>query len=253
MHSIPFLDEHYPVRTICADNTDLQRYNCLRTRSDVRAALDDYLNMPLKRVVTAHQARSGNVLAIFGMRAGGAGVLLGGTHAVPGNKYDAIVTSVPGVLMHVWAADCLPLFLYDPTEHVAAIAHGGWQSLCNGIVANTMAVMTSCFDVRPEHVVAAFGPTICQRCCEVDEGLVDAFSERFSADELADIFGMGQRGKRLLSLRKAVMYELLRTGIRQERCYDTGICTYESEAYSSYRRDGLVGLDRQMIFGIVLL
>ncbi|MDO4796483.1 MAG: laccase domain-containing protein [Coriobacteriales bacterium] len=252
MDSIPFLDERYPVRTICADDTDLQRYDCLHTRSAIRAALDDYLHMPLKRVVPALQARTGNVLAINGENDQEVKVFAEATHEAPADKYDAVVTSVPGILVYVWAADCLPLFLYEPTTHVAAIAHCGWQCICNAIVPNTLAVMSTRFGVNPAHVVAAFGPAICQRCCEVDERLVESFSERFSADELSNIFRPGQHGKRFLSLSKAVTYDLVHAGIGPDQCFDTGICTYESPIHSSYRRDGLVGLDRQLIFGIVL-
>lgn len=252
MNSIPFLDERYPVRTVCADDTDLRLYDRLQTRGAIRAALDDYLHMPLKRVVPALQAGSGNVLAIAGEGDEEAAVSVGASHVAPADKYDAVVTSVPGILVYVWAADCLPLFLYDPTEHVAAIAHCGWQCISNGIVPNTIAVMAGRFGVNPEHVVAAFGPAICQSCYEVDDKVIQPFSERFSSDELSDVLLPGQRGKRFLSLRKAAAYDLLRAGVGPQRCHDTGICTYESSVHSSYRRDGLAALDRQMIFGIVL-
>jgi hypothetical protein len=240
------------VRTICADVTDLQRFDCLRTRSAVLAALDDYLHMPLKRVVPALQVRTGNVLAVLGEDNEVVEVAAGIGRELPADKYDAVVTSVPGILIYMWAADCLPLFLYDPTRHVAAIAHCGWQCICNGIVSNSMAVMTERFGVNPEHVVAVFGPAICQNCCEVDNKVVEAFSARFSPSELGGIFALGQSGKWHMSLRKAAMCDLLRAGVGQQRCHDTGICTYESKIHSSYRRDGLVGFDRQLIFGIVL-
>ena len=101
-------------------------------------------------------------------------------------------------------------------------------------------------------VIAAFGPGICGNCYEVGDELTVAFSQRFSPDEVSGLFAPKANGKFLLDLRKAVSLELCRMGVELENIHDVGICSYESEAYSSYRRNGPSEFGRQTLSGIVL-
>ena len=144
------------------------------------------------------------------------------------------------------------MFLYDPEENVVGIAHCGWRSICSGIVSNAVDAMAALFGTSPENTVAAFGPAICGKCYEVGDELIEAFSNRFPADEQDGLFAPKGNGKHLLDLRKAVSSELVRRGLQPEKIRDVGICSYESEDYSSYRRNGPSEIGRQTLSGIVL-
>ena len=251
MNSIPFLDDRYPVRTVYTDSDDWRRHAGWRHRDARNTALRDYLRMPLEQVVYAPEMHSGNVCAVSGdgcfiEEAGDADVL------ESSGGCDALVTAAPKVLLCIWTADCLPLFLYDPEKNVAAMAHCGWRSICSGIVPNTLDVMAARFGTDPENAIAAFGPAICGNCYEVGEELIEAFSNRFPADERSGLFAPKGDGKYLLDLRKAVLVELARKGVQADKVHDVGICCYESEAYSSYRRNGPSEIGRQTLSGIML-
>ena len=242
MHSLPSFDGRYPVRTLYTDNEDWRRCEGWQDADRRKTALQDYLRTPLKQVIYAREIHSGSVFAVSGEN----------NDPEPADGYDALVTADPGVLLCVWTADCLPLFLYDKDRHVAAVAHCGWRGICSRIVSNTVGVMTGRFGSSPEHIIAAFGPGICGACYEVSGDLIEAFSKRFSPAEIAELFCPKRNGKYLLDLRKAITFELLRVGIQQESIQDAEICSYESAGYASYRRDGQSVPSRQTLSGIVL-
>lgn len=252
MNSIPFLDDRYPVRTVYTANADWQSHAKWQYRDARNAVLHDYLRTPLKRILYASEKHSGNVLVVSGEN-GNCLEVVGKANVLDlSSGYDALATAIPGILLCIWTADCPPLFLYDPGKNVAAIAHCGWRSICNGIVSNTLDVMVERFGANPESVVVAFGPGICGKCYEVGNELVEAFSRRFSAEELAVLFVPKGNGKHRLDLKAAIGLELSRRGVESGKVHDVGICSYESEAYPSYRRDGPSELGRMTLSGIVL-
>lgn len=252
MNSIPFLDDRYPVRTVYTDSADWQRHAGWQQLGTRNAALQDYLRTPLKRVAYAPVAHLGNVLAVSDGSGGySEGIGETGPSGLAG-ECDALATATPEVMLCIWTADCLPLFLYDPEQHTAALAHCGWRNICNRIVPNTVEVMAGHFGTNPQNVIAAFGPGICGNCYEVGDELTVAFSQRFSPDEVSGLFAPKANGKFLLDLRKAVSLELCRMGVELENIHDVGICSYESEAHSSYRRNGPSEFGRQTLSGIVL-
>ena len=251
MKSIPFFDDRYPIKTVYSDSADWQRHDGWQHRDARNVVLRDYLNIPLKRIAYASEAHSGNVLAVSD-EGDFAGETKGADAAGSTGEFDALVTATPGVLLCIWTADCLPLFLYDPERRIAAIAHCGWRSICNGIVTNTVDMMARRFDTNPQNIIAAFGPGICGNCYEVGDELVAAFSKRFSPDGARGFFTPKAKGKHLLDLRKVVSLELFCMGIQKENVHDLSICSYESEDYPSFRRNGPSDFGMQTLSGIVL-
>lgn len=253
MHSLACFDGCYPVRTLYTDNEDWQLCEGWQDAGRRKAVLQNYLRVPLKQVIYAHETHSGSVYALSS-KTGGCLAASKETRTIGHpSGYDALVTDTSGFLLCIWTADCLPLFLYDTERNVAALAHCGWKGILNGIVPNTVDVMSGRFGSVPEHIIAGFGPGICGNCYVVSEDLHKAFSSRFSPDEVRQLFRPQPNEKYLLDLRKAIELDLCRIGIRPEEIRDAGICSYESESYASYRRNGPTEPTRQTLSGIVLL
>ncbi len=253
MQSIPSFDENHPVKTFFTRSEDWQRNKDWLEPGRQSALLRDCLCVPLKQIRYARETHSGSVLAIPDENGGSIEIPEEAEILGPSGGFDSMVTSVPGVALCIWTADCIPLFLYDPKKHIAAIAHCGWRGICNGIVGNTIRVMARRFDAQPENLITAFGPGICGKCYEVGEELIPAFSRLFPEEEIREFFRPKQNGKYLLNLRKAISFEFLRMGIAPESIRDAGICSYESESFASYRRSGPSEPCRQTLSGIVLL
>lgn len=253
MNSISILDDRYPIKTVFTNNSDWQSHEGWHRVECRNAAFQEYLRVPLTRVFYAYEEHTGNVLAITSSNVEDLEAMDKNRIPEQIGEYDALVTDVPRTMLCICTADCLPLFLYDPEQNVAAIAHCGWRGICNGIVSNTVCSMVDRFGTDPGSVVAAFGPSICKRCYEVGGELKDAFARRFLPQEVQSLFMPLPSGKFLLDSRGAVALELLRAGVRQEEIHDVGICTFESDDYASLRGEGAyVEAVRQTISGIVL-
>lgn len=86
---------------------------------------------------------------------------------------DALITDVPGVLLVMYYADCVPLYFYDPDTPAIGLAHAGWKGTALDIAGKTVRAMAEAFGSRPERMYAAIGPSIGPCCYEVDEPVLD--------------------------------------------------------------------------------
>jgi YfiH family protein len=156
---------------------------------------------------------------------------------------DGLVTASPATYVGVVTADCAPVLLVAPRQHVVAAVHAGWRGAAAGIVDEALAHLRRAFGVEPRDVRAAIGPAIGGCCYEVGVEVRAAFARR-SGDATAAAWRIG--GERLmLDLRVAVAALLERAGVDDAAI--VGPCTRCIPAYCSYRRDG-AGTGRQVSF-----
>ena len=126
MQSITFLDDSYPVKTVISDREDCQRPFGWQDADSRKNTIETYLQTPLKRVYYARETHSGSVFSVSDNDMSDTLETVSEACRIgPSGGYDAMVTAVPGILLCVWTADCIPLFLYDTAKHAAAIAHCG--------------------------------------------------------------------------------------------------------------------------------
>ncbi|HDR47160.1 MAG TPA: peptidoglycan editing factor PgeF [Geoalkalibacter subterraneus] len=159
---------------------------------------------------------------------------------------DGIITNQPGILVGVLVADCFPVLIYDPRQHVAATIHVGWRGAAAGILGKAVRSLAQLFDSTPDTLMAGVGPGIGAHKYEVDRPVRDAFqADGQPWDELASPQGVG---KWRLDLRKACVLQLLKAGLREEHIEAADECTCcHRELFFSHRRDqGKTG--RQMGF-----
>ena len=92
---------------------------------------------------------------------------------------DGLVTNVPGLCLTVFTADCVPVLLYDPAARCAAAVHSGWRSTAMAIAPKAVQVMSDRFGSRPEHIIAAIGPSIGGGCFQTQKEVPDAMLETY--------------------------------------------------------------------------
>lgn len=143
---------------------------------------------------------------------------------------DALVTCEEGVALAVLVADCIPLLLWDETEHVIAAVHVGRRGLVNAVAHKTLEVMSA---LGAERIHALMGPSICGACYEVGK---DVYDEVCTSNPLAA--SQTTSGTLSLNLSAALAHELQKEGIEVSR---SAICTMENSHFYSYRRDGITG------------
>jgi YfiH family protein len=151
-------------------------------------------------------------------------------------RCDAPATDLPGVLLGVKTADCVPVILGDARTGACAAVHAGWRGTLAGIVKHALARLNQEFGTRAEDVRAAIGPAALACCYEVGPEVIDAFrAEVRDADAL---FTPTSEGRALVDLHRANLEQLIESGVRPERVHTLPLCTMcRPEDFFSYRRD----------------
>jgi len=178
---------------------------------------------------------------------------------------DALVTDVPGLVIAVKTADCLPVLLVDTKKRVVAAIHAGWRGMVKRIVEKTVGVMRREYGTAPRNLQAAIGPGIAACCYAVGDEVRDAFESQFAYapqlfhevmahDELKERYpllfltarapGHHPLGRKLhLDLAMAAQHQLLDAGIPHKQIFATGKCTscHNDLLFSHRKENGVTG------------
>ena len=138
---------------------------------------------------------------------------------------DGLITNVPGLCLVTYYADCVPLLFLDPVQKVIASSHSGWRGTVGHMGEITIQKMQSEFGCRPEHILAAIGPSICQDCYEVSEDVILEFQNSFEKKYWDLLFCRKENGKYQLNLWEANRLIMLEAGVKEEHISMPGICT----------------------------
>ncbi|MEW6200832.1 MAG: polyphenol oxidase family protein, partial [bacterium] len=134
-----------------------------------RKELCELLGLPPRKLTTAYQTHSDNV-AVVGARDAGRGGLDPDTR-IPDT--DALVTSLAGVPLMVFTADCVPVLLFDEDKGVVGAIHAGWKGLLGRTIENTLETMHREYDAPLGEVKAVLGPSIGPCCYHVGSELAN--------------------------------------------------------------------------------
>jgi YfiH family protein len=95
-------------------------------------------------------------------------------------KADGMISAVPGVLVAIQTADCIPVLVADRRQRVVAAFHAGWRGTVKRIVELGVGRMRLEFGCKAEDLMAAIGPGAAQCCYAVGEELLSEFESQFS-------------------------------------------------------------------------
>lgn len=137
---------------------------------------------------------------------------------------DALVTDVPGLVLSVFVADCVPVAVVDPVRRAIGLAHSGWRGTAAGITEKMIRCMTAQYGSDPKDLVCAIEPSICRDCYEISEGVAEQFARAFAGHE-SEILTDKHNGHYQLDLWKANELVLRRAGVPAAHISVTGICT----------------------------
>jgi YfiH family protein len=137
---------------------------------------------------------------------------------------DGLITDVPGVLLGVGTADCIPVLVVDVTKKVVAAFHAGWRGTVARIVERGIAMMQEEYGSQAVDMVAAVGPGVGPCCYTVGAEVWSEFGRQFRhADEL--FAHTEDAGKIRLSLWEANRRQLLDAGVTEARIAMMAECT----------------------------
>lgn len=200
-----------------------------------RELLFSSYGLALDRSVWCGQMHGGRVAVVVADELGR------GARTVAPDAADAFVTSLVDVPLVVTLADCVPVVLYDPVNHVAGLAHAGWGGTVRRIASATVAAMRERFGTSPRDLLAAIGPSIARDDYEVGERVISRARETFGA-EVERLLRPRDAGKALFDLQEANALDLVQAGTPRARIEVAGVSPPRAldELYS-HRAEGVTG------------
>lgn len=178
---------------------------------------------------------------------------------------DGLVTNVPGLVLAVQVADCVPVLVVDPKKRAVGAFHAGWRGTVKRIVEKGIGLMQVTYGSDPAHLRAAIGPCIEQCCYAVGDEVIDEFHSQFAyAGELfrevydddpvktkypllfltARAPGHSNIGPQIhLDLVEANRRQLLDAGLRAKNIWSAKECTScnTDRLFSHRKEDGFTG------------
>jgi polyphenol oxidase len=152
---------------------------------------------------------------------------------------DALWSEERGTALAIKVADCLPVTLVDPENHVIANIHSGWRGAVQRITAATIDMVVAESAFEPSRAWAWLGPSIRGCCFEVGEEVVGQF---VTAYDDAERFVLRDKAKPHIDLPSLTAALLRSRGFGPDRICDSGLCTRcEGSIFHSFRRDGTGG------------
>ena len=137
---------------------------------------------------------------------------------------DGLITDVPGVLLGVGTADCVPVLVVDVAKRVVAACHAGWRGTVARIVEQGVARMQAEYGSQAVDMVAAVGPSIGPCCYTVGGEVWAEFGRQFGY--VNELFTRAPNtGETRLNLWEANRRQLLGAGITESRITVMGECT----------------------------
>jgi polyphenol oxidase len=178
---------------------------------------------------------------------------------------DGMVTNVPGILLGILTADCLPVILVDPKRRAVGVFHAGWRGTAKRIVEKGVGEMHRWFGTDPGDLRAAIGPGIRECCYTVGPEVRSAFEAQFrygrdlfretkERNEVHEKYpllfltarapGHSELPKKIfLDLAEANRLQLIDAGVPKKNISDLGLCTScKKDMFFSHRAEkGVTG------------
>lgn len=179
------------------------------------------LNVPEAQMLHFHQTHSDRIIRI----ASDADALA--FQNQPEQEADAWVLSCGGWGAAILTADCVPLFLWDETARVFALAHCGWRGVVKQLPYKTALAMKDAGAQGPLY--GWLGPHIQSCCFEVQEDT----ASQFSAQSV-----VRKDGKIFVNLNTEIILQLQLAGMSATDIKTPYYCTCgDKENFFSWRRD----------------
>ncbi len=142
---------------------------------------------------------------------------------------DAAVSRIPGTVLAILTADCLPVLLCAVDGGEIGAAHAGWRGLAAGVLEATVAAMAT----PASRLIAWLGPCIGASSYEVDLPVYRAFGGDTAP---AGAFVPGRPGHWRVDLARLAWHRLRAAGVT--RIHGGGMDTFTDPRLYSYRREG---------------
>lgn len=154
---------------------------------------------------------------------------------------DALITTIPNILLTVKTADCLPILIFDKEAKVVSAIHVGWKGVIRKFTKKVVLEIVDSLDIKPSLLFALLGPCICSKCYEVGEDVKKIWEKEwgnFNYGFNSLLIPSYEKEKYHLDLRKANLAQLEELGLRQKNIFNINLCTKcNPKLFFSHRRE----------------
>lgn len=179
--------------------------------------LGDCINININDIVMTSQTHTANIM-IVEEKDKGKGILRKRDY----ENIDGLITNIKNIPIATTHADCVPLVLYDYRNKVIGVAHSGWRGTLKKIGEKMIQQMCMKFNCNVNNIVAGIGPSLCQKCFEVDEDVAKMF---INIDKNYEQFMYKNNIKYYIDLWKINEYLFIKNGITKENIQNSRLCT----------------------------
>lgn len=156
---------------------------------------------------------------------------------------DGLITAEKDVPLIIFAADCVPILLYDPAlssnSGVIGAVHAGWRGTVRDIVGNAVRQMARSFQSNPSDIRAAIGPCISACCYETGADVKNAVYQILGGEASRFIVPrevVSNGSKYMADLKGINRLLLIRAGVKPENIDISPDCTScSNDKYWSHR------------------
>jgi polyphenol oxidase len=175
----------------------------------------EYLNIPADKIVTQKQVHSTNINYT--------------EFSCHFDNSDGLHSNKKNIFLTIKAADCIPIFLFEPEKKVIAGVHSGWKGTHHKILSKMISELRNIYVVKPDKLIAYIGPGISKENYEVSKDVAGNFD-----NDVKEF----RNEKYYLDLKKDNYNQLINSGVRKENIEVSPLCTYErNDLFFSYRKE----------------
>jgi len=152
------------------------------------------------------------------------------------NAADAVILTEVDIPALVQVADCVPIILYEPEQHIGAVIHAGWRGTAQAITAKVASQLIDHHGAKPKRLIAIIGPSIGGCCYEVSTEVSEAVAETIPNQPSHLYQTMQANDKPKIDLKRVNQLQLQALGVEQIELIEA--CTQCSTDHLwSYRRN----------------
>lgn len=183
--------------------------------------------------VSANQVHGANLYQVTAQDRGKGYVSL--ETAIPGT--DGLFTKEKGIFLVSFYADCVPLYFIDIRQRIIGICHAGWRGTASQIGSRLIERWQKTFGSHLADIRVLIGPAIGPCCYEVDERVINHFTQFSKEISPASVQEKGNN-KYMLDLKQINVDLLVQAGVKEEHIEVSHWCTScHPEFFFSHRRD----------------
>lgn len=141
---------------------------------------------------------------------------------------DGLITREPHLILAIQVADCAAIMVADIANNIIGVFHAGWRGAVHNIAAKGVSKMKVMGKNSPQFFVY-ISPCISKKNFEVGHEVANQFPSAF-VDYVS-------YQKPHVDLKNFLKYELIESGVKEDRIEISSSCTMDDPGFYSYRRE----------------